>query len=52
MPNEMLSGMNEWQKRLAKMEELAMTGAEKFVREGGLIIASNAKREFRGRPLG
>jgi hypothetical protein len=52
MPNEMLSGMNEWQERLVKMEKLAMTGAEKFVREGGLIIASNAKREFRGRLLG
>jgi hypothetical protein len=52
MPIESLGGMNEWQARLFKMEQLAQTGAEKFVREGGLIIASNAKREFRGRPLG
>jgi len=52
MANEMLGGMKEWQERLAKMQELAVIGAERFVREGGLIIASNAKREFRGRPLG
>jgi len=47
-----LQGMKEWQKRLERIEQLAQTGAEKFVREGGLVIASNAKREFRGRPLG
>jgi len=52
MPEFGLQGMNEWQERLEKMRVLAQTGAEKFVREGGLIIASNAKRDFLGRPIG
>jgi len=52
MPEFGLQGMNEWQERLEKMRVLAQTGAEKFVREGGLIITSNAKRDFLGRPIG